>query len=133
MRKSHWSKIENSPRLQRVFTLMKDCICRSTRMIERGADVSAAGEAMTEIRRNFERNDLSAEYSGFTLPDSKQKRLQGTGALVATYQFVKVKIRARDTYHEEIIVKPAKRLLEALEKGEQSSFLKTSFGRAVAK
>ena len=90
MGNSHWSKIENSPRLQRVFALMKDCHCHSTREIERGADVSAAGEAMTEIRRNFERNDLPKEYCGFFLPESRQKR-GNMGGRIATYQFMAVR------------------------------------------
>lgn len=85
-KESHWSKIESSPRLQRVFALMKDWQCRSTREIERGADVSAAGEAMTELRRNFERKDLPKDYAGYILPPSKQKRSL-EGRLVATYQF----------------------------------------------
>lgn len=46
------AKLQNSPRLQRVLTLLSDGRERSTLEIVRGANVCAVNSAIAELRRN---------------------------------------------------------------------------------
>lgn len=48
----HFAKLENSPRLQRTLTLLKDGQWHTTRNIVLAADVCAVNSIITELRKN---------------------------------------------------------------------------------
>lgn len=48
----NYAKLENSPRLQRVLTCLKDGFPHSTRGIMRGANVCAVNSCIDELREN---------------------------------------------------------------------------------
>lgn len=48
----HFAKYEDSERLQRTLQLMLDGLARTTREIDRGADICAVNSAACELRAN---------------------------------------------------------------------------------
>ncbi len=74
--------IKSSPRLRRVFDFLSDMEEHTTREVERGADVSAAGACCTDLRLNLTRDDLPSEYRGYRLPPARWSRRNGVKVAV---------------------------------------------------
>lgn len=73
----HFARYEDSDRLQRALKLMMDGAVRTTREIDRGADVCAVNSAACELRANgFDflciRRSRPALYQLFNIDRAKQ-------------------------------------------------------------
>lgn len=73
----HFAKYEDSERLQRALHLMLDGVARTTREIDRGADVCAVNSAACELRANgFDficiRRSRSAMYRLYNIDHAKR-------------------------------------------------------------
>lgn len=68
----HHARLELSGRLQRVLFVLQGGGAYTTREVQDGAQVAAAGEACTQVRKNLERNNLPRQYQGYKLGPSRR-------------------------------------------------------------